>query len=79
MFSDFVLQGRRVDSFAEGSILNQNQDGLKQPIFSPELLGNIGGAISPAQNEVEMCHQRSRVSQCRAAMAFIGSGELARG
>ena len=56
-FREFVLEGHRVGCFTpalmrpdRGSILDflsQSQVGLKQPTFSPQLLGDIGGAISP--------------------------------
>ena len=47
----------------KGSILDflfsQSQDGLRQPIFSPQLLGHNPGAISPSQGTVGICHPRS--------------------
>ena len=53
----------------------QSQDGLKQPIFIPQLLGDNGGAISPAQSGVRTCCQRSMGSYCGLTMETFSSQE----
>ena len=66
----------------EGSILeilSQYQFGLKQPIFSYQLLGDNGGAIPLAQRGVGTCRSGSTGSHCRLALELLGSQELACG
>ena len=46
---------------------------MKQAIFSPKLLPNNGGDISPAQRGVGTCRQGSRRNHCWAAVEPIGS------
>ena len=53
------------------TFLSHSQDGLKQPTFSPQLLGDNGGARSPAQREVAACHLRSMGSHCRTTLEPI--------
>ena len=67
---------------AQGSIWDvstQRQDGLKQPIFSPDLPGDIGGASSPAQKGVGTCHPRNMGTYCQVAWELFGSREHACG
>ena len=66
----------------EGSILeflSYHQFGLKQPIFSYQLLGENGGAISLAQRGVGTCREGSMRIDCRLALEHLGSQELACG
>ena len=51
----------------------------EQPIFSYQLLGEKGGAISPAQGGVGTRDQGRMGSNCRLALGFLGSQELACG
>ena len=55
----------------EGSFLSQSQNGLKQAIFSPQLLGDNGGATCPAQREVKTRRRRRIGSYCRLALEPI--------
>ena len=66
----------------KGSILEffeLYQFGLKQPIFSYQLLGDFGGASSPAQSEVGTCREGSMGSYRRYALEHLGSQEPAYG
>ena len=62
------------------TFLSRSQVGMKQRIFSPPLLEDIGGAISPVQRRVETGQRRSTESHCGLAPnPFIGFWEHVRG
>ena len=56
--------------------LSKYQFRLKQPIFSYQLLGDNGGAISLAQRGVGTCRWGSIGSHCRLALLPLDSQEL---
>ena len=75
--SSLPLAGPNKGSFLE--ILSQYQFGLKQPIFSCQLLGDNGGAISLAQRGVGTRCEGSMGSHCWLASERLGFQELACG
>ena len=61
------------------TFLSHTLDGLKQPIFSPLLLGDYGGTISLAQMGVGTYRQRSTRNFCVLNLEHIGSPDFACG
>ena len=70
-FTDFILEGHRVRGVVPALVwprqgvnfttfVSKSQDWPKQLIFSVQLLGDDGGAMSPTQKRVRSCYHKSR-------------------